>query len=110
MTTEVFECLVQTSIAEGLEMAGWPAKKMHAQELMKPPLDMKLEKEKENFQTCPPNPSGKQVPIPSDMALRFVRLHHDSRRKTVHGRQTASRMPRKQHTNSRRKVQPRKDK
>ena len=46
-----------------------------------------------------PNPSGKRAPILSDMALLFVRLHHDSRRKTDHGRQMDSRMPRRQPTN-----------
>jgi len=47
----------------------------------------------------PPSPSGKQAPILRDMALLFVRLHHDSRRKMDHGRQMDSRMHRKQPTN-----------
>jgi hypothetical protein len=47
----------------------------------------------------PPNPSGKQAPIPSDMALLFVRLPRNSRRKMDHGRQMDSRMHRKQLTN-----------
>jgi hypothetical protein len=47
----------------------------------------------------PPSPSGKQALIPSDMALLFVRLQGDSRRRMDHGRQTDSRMHRKQLTN-----------
>jgi len=67
-----------------------------------PPIFPKLYVVKESKQEPPPrppNPSGKQARILSDMALLFVRLQVDSRRRTDRGRPTDSRMLRKQPTN-----------
>jgi len=40
----------------------------------------------------PPNPSGKRAPIPSDMALLFVRLPRDSRKRMARGRPMVTKM------------------
>jgi hypothetical protein len=58
-----------------------------------------VKESKQELLPGPPNPSGKRAPILSDTALLFVRLLLDSRRRMDRGRQTGSRMHRKQHTN-----------
>jgi hypothetical protein len=62
-------------------------------------LMFEISLQNEEIHARPPNPSGKQAPILSDMALLFVRLHPDSRKRMDRGRQTDSRKHRKPLTN-----------